>query len=136
MHIEFLRLLFDFGLVILIWTVQLIIYPSFPYYGRLDLIEWHKIYVQRISYVVVPLMFGQLVVSAIQVYESQTFYTIASLILVILVWALTFSQFVPLHHKISNTTFTEKDVRQLIVRNWGRTILWNLIFIWGLINLF
>ncbi|MEO1009857.1 MAG: hypothetical protein AAFX53_01035 [Bacteroidota bacterium] len=61
MKYEILRLLCDFGLVVLIWSVQLIIYPSFQFYNPIELLLWHGIYVHRITYVVLPLMVGQLV---------------------------------------------------------------------------
>ncbi|MFT7429007.1 MAG: hypothetical protein ACI9IZ_001504, partial [Nonlabens sp.] len=41
-YLDLLQLLVDFGLVVLIWIVQLIIYPSFLYYGSKTLNKWHK----------------------------------------------------------------------------------------------
>ncbi len=51
MDILILRLLFDFGLVVLIWIVQLVIYPGLCYYSETDLLKWHKLYTSRIAYV-------------------------------------------------------------------------------------
>lgn len=136
MTIEYLQLLFDFGLVVLIWMVQLIVYPSFLRYAEVNLFKWHAIYVQRISYVVIPLMFGQLIIAAIRIYFMQNSVTICNLFLIILVWILTFAQFVPLHQKITNEDFNKETVQQLVSRNWVRTVLWNCIFIWGLWNLY
>ena len=50
----------DFGLLVLIWMVQLVVYPGFKYYQRERLLEWHARYTSRISYIVGPLMLGQL----------------------------------------------------------------------------
>lgn len=60
MNIDLVRLLLDFGLVVLIWIVQLVIYPSLCYYQDKDLAKWHKIYTQRIGVIVGPLMIAQL----------------------------------------------------------------------------
>ena len=51
--------LVDFGLFILIWLTQLVIYPSFTYFREQDLTRWHRKYTRAISYIVMPLMLGQ-----------------------------------------------------------------------------
>lgn len=134
--IEQIRLLLDFGLVVLIWMVQLVVYPSFKYYAPTDLIRWHQKYTVGIAYLVIPLMIGQLFVSGFQVYETLTFYSIGSFILVLSLWAITFSIFVPLHGKIKSNSFIPKDLHLLEKRNWIRTLLWNLIFVWSVSELF
>ncbi len=135
MNIDVLRLLFDFGLVVLIWIVQLIIYPSFLFYQKKDLLRWHDQYTSKIAMIVIPLMIGQFMTSSIQVAQQQTVYSIASSILIILVWILTFSQFVPMHKKITAGDITEIHLRQLVTCNWSRTILWTVVFIFScLIN--
>jgi hypothetical protein len=54
-----IRLLLDFGLVVLIWLVQLVIYPGFKFYSPSNLALWHKIYTGRIGVAVVPMMVWQ-----------------------------------------------------------------------------
>lgn len=130
MTIELLRLLFDFGLLVLIWLVQLVIYPSFKFYQKEKLLKWHEKYTLGISVVVIPLMFGQLISSILQLVESQNTYTIGSLILITIVWAITFSQFVPIHGKIAAGKADEVFLKRLVNINWSRTFLWTLIFIW------
>jgi len=132
--IEILRILFDLGLLVLIWMVQLVVYPSFLYYSDERLIKWHSRYVQRISLVVIPLMFGQTFVSGYQLYQEHTSYTVGSVILVIVTWVLTFSLFVPRHNAISNGVHTHKTLVELVSLNWSRTMIWTLIFLWTLIT--
>ena len=132
--IEILRILFDIGLLVLIWMVQLVVYPSFLYYSDEGLIKWHSRYVQRISLVVIPLMFGQTFVSGYQLYQEHTSYTVGSVILVIVTWVLTFSLFVPRHNSISNGVHTHKTLVELVSLNWSRTMIWTLIFLWTLIT--
>ena len=127
--LETIRLICDSGLLILIWIVQLIIYPSFSYYNREDLLKWHETYTKSIAIIVIPLMFGQLIVTIIQVYHNQDFYTITSILLVLCVWLSTFLQFVPLHTSISNGKDVELSIKKLKLHNWLRTVLWSFIFI-------
>jgi hypothetical protein len=127
--LETVRLICDSGLLVLIWMVQLIVYPSFSYYKVSDLYQWHDTYTQRIAVIVIPLMFGQLITTGIQVLLQQNFYTVSSSALLLLVWLSTFLQFVPLHSNISKKWEVEKAIKGLILKNWIRTILWSLLFI-------
>ncbi|MBS9462142.1 hypothetical protein KIM67_06945 [Flagellimonas sp. 389] len=136
MKIEFIRILFDFGLLVLIWMVQLIIYPSFIFYEKADLIKWHQVYVKRISYVVIPLLFGQLLISLWQIYAFVSIYTIGSFALIVCAWISTFTQFVPMHNQISSTKFDTKLLQHLVHRNWLRTALWSSVFIWTALEVF
>jgi hypothetical protein len=130
MNLELLRLLFDFGLLVLIWLVQLVIYPSFLFYAKENLLRWHQKYTLGISLVVIPLMFAQLICSILQLLKVQNTFTIGSLILILLVWAITFSQFVPMHASIAAGNTDEILLNKLTKRNWFRTLLWSVIFIW------
>jgi DMSO reductase anchor subunit len=129
-----IRLLLDFGLVVLIWIVQLIIYPSFQFYTPEELLPWHSKYTVAISFIVIPLMLGQLVVSALQFVRHQNFYTISSLIVVCLIWTLTFTIFVPLHNSIASDSFTADSLESLVQNNWSRTFLWSALFLWSFYN--
>ncbi|MEB8328808.1 hypothetical protein OO009_05525 [Flavobacteriaceae bacterium KMM 6897] len=130
------RLLLDLGLVVLIWMVQLVVYPSFKYFAPPDLFNWHQKYTVRIAYIVMPLMLGQLLVSGFQFYETQSFYSVGSFVVVLSLWVITFSIFVPLHAKIASNSFSPEDLQRLEKRNWIRTILWNLICVWSVVELF
>ena len=135
MNIDILKLLFDFGLFVLIWLVQLVVYPSFSYYQKKDLLQWHKKYTLRISYIVIPLMLGQLILSVIQNIRMFTILNVLSLSLILIICLSTFLQFVPLHHKISSNNFNYKTLKGLVQRNWFRTILWTLVCVLDCIHL-
>lgn len=128
MDITFLRLLTDTGFFVLIWAVQLVIYPSFKYYSKNDLNIWHISYTKRITFIVLPLMFSQLILACLHIYQYQDWYTILILLIVISLWLLTFIIFVPLHQRIDNNTFTDETCCFLVNRNWIRTLLWSLLF--------
>ncbi len=131
MDLEILRLLFDFGMVVLIWLIQLVIYPRLCYYSTSDVRVWHQKYTPRVSYVVMPLMVGQLIIAILQVNQSPDVYTIFSLCAVLILWLSTFIQFVPLHSKISRRISCDGIPEKLVQLNWLRTILWNLVFLWS-----
>ena len=134
MDLGYLRLLLDFGLVVLIWLVQLIIYPSFTYLERPKLLSWHGKYSLRISLVVIPLMLGQLFITIFQLMNgSLIIYLIA--ILVLAVWLITFLYFVPAHGKISRNEIDDRILDRLVTVNWWRTLIWSAIFILALVEL-
>jgi hypothetical protein len=130
MPLDVVRLVFDFGLVVLIWMVQTIIYPGFLYYTPADLLKWHAGYTKRITCLVIPLMVGQLALGLWEAYSSPSLYTLGSLSLIVGVWLITFSFFVPQHQKIAKGMATEALLRSLITKNWLRTGIWTLIFVW------
>jgi hypothetical protein len=127
--LETVRLICDSALLVLIWMVQLIVYPSFSYYKVIDLYKWHETYTKRISVIVIPLMFGQSIAVGIQVFLKQDFYTVTSSVLVIMVWLSTFLQFVPLHRNISKKVKVEESVEKLKLKNGLRTALWSCLFL-------
>jgi hypothetical protein len=132
-HLSMIRLLADFGLVVLIWMVQLIVYPGFTFYSEELLLKWHKTYTPRITVIVAPLMFVQV---CIAVYLCAFNFSIVHLIYLILVfstWISTFIYFVPLHHNIEAHKDIKLSANRLTKGNWIRTIQWTFIFIYGII---
>lgn len=129
MNLLEIQLLLDFGLVVLIWIVQLIIYPSFKYYNIDNLIKWHGLYAFRIGMIVMPLMLGQIVISFIRMLESYSVLNIFHFLLVILVWISTFFQFVPMHNQIANNKGNDEIIVKLIKNNWLRTVIWTGILV-------
>ncbi len=129
MNLLEIQLLLDFGLVILIWIVQLIVYPSFKYYNINNLVNWHRIYAFRIGMIVMPLMLGQIVTSFIRLLGPYSLLNIFHILLVALVWFSTFFQFVPMHNQIADNTGNDEVIVKLIRNNWLRTVVWTCIFI-------
>ena len=128
-----ISLLVDVGLVVLIWMVQLIVYPSFTYYNPKNLIEWHQKYTTGIAVVVIPLMLTQLVLAIVAVFYQPNFIAISTLLIVLFLWIFTFLSFAPLHFKISEGTHHQKLLQLLIRRNWIRTFVWSGLFLFHLI---
>lgn len=124
-----ISLMVDAGLVILIWIVQLVIYPSFLHYTTENLYSWHQKYTSRIAIMVVPLMLFQLIYGLIILFYFPTINHFIYLALVIFLWVFTFLTFAPLHNKISNRNINNKLLTILIYRNWIRTFLWSFLLI-------
>lgn len=134
--IQYIKLLFDFGLVVLIWLVQLVIYPSFTYYEKFDLIRWHKIYTTRVSFVVMPLMTMQLGLSVYLLYNDISFFNSINFGVISLLWLHTFIKAVPLHRQISlgqNAVFASS---RLFKMNRIRTFLWTVLFVYNVVEVF
>lgn len=136
MFIEILRLLIDFGLVVLIWMVQLVIYPSFLHYTTDGLVVWHRKYTSLIGVIVSPLMLLQLGISIYQITITVDLYTISSLVIVGIIWTATFLQFVPIHNTISKGAVSERMLLSLVKKNWSRTFLWTLLFMYSFLIMF
>lgn len=127
-------LLIDAGLVVLIWMVQLVVYPSFTYYQPKNLIEWHQKYTTGIAVIVIPLMLAQLVLAIVAVFYQPNFVSLFTLLIVIFLWIFTFLSFAPLHFKISEGKPNQQLLQLLIRRNWIRTFLWSSLFLFHLIS--
>ena len=132
MHLfELLRLLVDFGLFVLIWMVQLIVYPGFRHYPEARLLYWHSKYTTYITIIVAPLMIAQLCLHALQMIEDNNWYTLVSFIFVLLVWVLTFAQAVPIHKNLTEGIDLPESIEKLIRTNWNRTLVWTFLFGWS-----
>ncbi|WP_299676134.1 hypothetical protein [uncultured Dokdonia sp.] len=135
MSLTIFRLLLDFGLVVLIWIIQLIVYPSFHYYDRNSLVEWHSNYTSRFSFIVIPLMLGQLGIAFYSLTLTINFNTIINLVIIVIIWLITFLIFVPIHSKISRGKISDRMLSSLVRKNWLRTIFWNTLFAYNFAQL-
>ena len=129
MSVDVLKLLADFGLVVLIWLVQLVIYPGFLYFRAENLATWHKKYTSLISYIVGPLMLVQLMLAIYLLITLPTFFNAAGLLMILAIWSTTFLHFVPMHEAVADGELNENLLNDLVHKNWLRTILWTFVFL-------
>ena len=127
--LEITRLVLDVGLLVLIWMIQLIVYPSFLFYTVKELIAWHKMYTKAIALIVIPLMLGQLGIAIYHVFLVQNTYTLTSIVLVVFLWGITLLKFAPLHQQISEGNTHLQVQKKLVQMNWMRTIVWTILFV-------
>ena len=119
------------GMCVVIWLVQLVIYPSFAHYPAPQLVAWHAVYPRRISWFVVPLMLGQLALLAPGVLRGEPAAT-AMLAAALLAWGVTFKFSVALHRRIAANRDPAGAVVLLVRTNWPRTVLWTVVFVVGM----
>lgn len=123
------RLLFDSAALVLIWLVQLVIYPSFLYMSRHDFMAWHPVYTRKVTWVVMPVMLGQLFVYGFLIFEHPSLDVWVNAVLVVVAWLITFAYAVPLHTKMEELDKPKQASAKLVEINWYRTVLWTVVFI-------
>ena len=113
----------------LIWTIQLVHYPSMHFVSRDKFELFHYFHQLRISIIAMPLMAIELITTIILFMqnidnESSLIFKI-NLIIVTLIWFSTFFIQVPLHQKLSKGK-KNSLIDKLVLTNWFRTVLWTL----------
>lgn len=128
MLVQVSRVAVDFGMLILIWLVQLIIYPSFEFSARETFVQWHAKYTAVITLVVLPLMCAQLGLVIWQFYNGgRGWETSTALGLILFCWLVTFALSVPAHNQLQTIGNEIDTVRWLVLTNWLRTIGWTAV---------
>ena len=114
----------SWGLLLLIWLVQIIIYPGFERVPSTGFINYHRWYVKRISAVVLPLMICEVIISVgWLMLENYSIYSVIATLLVVIIWLSTFTLQVPVHQKLQSAK-DQACIRRLVNSNWIRTIAW------------
>ena len=80
---------------------------------------------QRISFIVVPVMIAELASALLLAYFFESSLTIILLALVLGIWAITFIFFTNMHQKLTDG-YDNSIVDRLVQINWCRTALWSL----------
>ncbi len=114
------------GLIGLIWTVQLVHYPLFAEVGAEKFPVYHARHTRQITWVVAPLM-GVELVSAVLLFAQghRELWFLASGIPLALNWLSTWLVQIPLHDSLA-AGFDSGAHRRLVKTNWLRTAAWTL----------
>lgn len=114
------------ALVGLIWTIQLVHYPLFAHVRRETFAEYHQRHMQRITWVVAPLMLVEIATAGALLFSGQRNpWFLASLVPLATNWLSTWFLQIPLHNTLSNG-FDAIAIQRLVSTNWWRTIGWSL----------
>ena len=125
----------NLALIGLIWTIQIVHYPSFLYIDKKKSFEFQDFHMKSITYIVMPLMLLELFCGAILLYKNYSnLIFLSGYISLLIIWAWTFFVNVPVHSKLI-IDFNEDLIRKLIKSNWPRTILWSFKLIPVLIDI-
>ena len=120
----FIQIVCNSYLVSLVFMTQFITYPTFLHIDKDKFSEYHRKYVNNISFIVAPVMLIELLTLSLIAYFSSEFLIIKSLILLLVIWLTTFFIMIPSHNRISKS-FNKKEIISLTNYNWVRTILWS-----------
>lgn len=115
------------ALVGLIWVVQLVVYPALQLVDERGFAAYHSAHMQRITWVVAPLMLTEVATLALVLaysgYGSSA--RLASAAALVAVWASTAFVQVPLHTQLRNCGKDNAVIARLVASNWLRTVLWS-----------
>ena len=109
----------------IIWVIQLLHYPAFHFIKESDYVEFQHFHMQRISFIVVPVMVLELFSAFMLVYYIQSNLLILCLIILLFIWLITFIFFTKLHQSLLDG-YDKTIVDKLVRINWSRTILWSI----------
>lgn len=134
MEMREVEIVADSGLFILIWLVQLIIYPSFRHIVKDDFIVWHSRYMNLISLVVGPLFLLQIGVEVVYTFNFD--FRWGRILLISAVLAATFCLSVPCHKNLNRYGNDPLIISRLVLTNWLRTVVWSLLFAGTVLGLY
>ena len=134
MNITLLPDIINFGLVVLIWLVQLIIYPAFASIGENEFADWHRRYVKIISFIVSPLMLAQMALVLRLVFTQPDLPNFLMLSGILIIWISSFSLSVPCHKKLLQSGKDQSVISRLVLTNWIRTLVWTAVFLTGIVS--
>ncbi len=117
------------GLVGLIWTIQLVHYPLFDRVPERGFRSFHESHSRRITWIVGPLMATELATGILLAARPGAWALPPAsvglgLALIVVVWASTAFLQVPLHAKLGER-FSVASHRALVGTNWLRTVAWS-----------
>ncbi|MFT4688680.1 MAG: hypothetical protein ACKVHO_09490 [Verrucomicrobiia bacterium] len=112
-----------------IWFVQVVHYPLFHQVGVGNFVRFEEQHALLTTFVVMPPMLVELVTAGFLVRRRPQFMArhqaITILLLTVFIWLLTFIVHLP-QHELLGRGFSSELHADLVVTNWGRTILWTL----------
>jgi len=126
--LEFLHehaLSIDFAMFVLIWLVQVIVYPVFREIPEDRFSSWHPKYCNQIGWFVLPLMIAQLLDSASTCFFVGDDLSWARLLCVVFAWGVTFLISAPCHRRLMREGRIDRVVDRLIRTNLWRSVAWS-----------
>ena len=119
----------------LILVTQIVSYPLFLKVEVSNFSIFHDDYVNRISFIAVPVMLGELFISTLVYFYFNTYLGFIILLSTILIFISTFIIQVPLHNKLKLAN-NRKHIIKLVNTNWIRTLLWLVKSIFSFLIIF
>ena len=111
---------------------QFVTYPSFQSINPEIFSNFHKIYAQKMLFIVGPIMTIEFLSVVVLLFINNDFHFMVQFIFVFLIWILTFFLIVPIHNELEKH-YDKSLNNKLIKLNGYRTFLWFVKFIFLLI---
>ena len=127
-----MTLAIDAAMVVLIWLVQLIIYPSFRTQEQDGFRRWHRGYTRTIGFIVGPLMVTQILLHGKDLWAGVTAISIAQVALIAIAFVVTVTLSVPCHQALSSRGKDAGIIDRLVGTNWLRTVAWSGVLVLSL----
>jgi hypothetical protein len=108
-----------------IWIIQLSTYPNFAFLDPSQFQAVHHRHTALMGALVGPVMVIELLVSLWLFSAERNTFTVSNLVIVLILWVLTFTLSVPLHNKLG-AGFDLVLIQRLVLTNWPRTIFWTI----------
>jgi hypothetical protein len=125
-HLYLFNIAVSWGLLTLIWLVQIIIYPGLLRIPSKEFVNYHTWYTIRITAIVFPLMIGEVMITVgWLILDKVTVFSAVAAFFVVFIWLSTFTLQVPIHKKLQSG----KDktlIKRLVKTNWIRTFAWSM----------
>lgn len=131
-HLDAIRHSVDLGMLVLIWLVQLTIYPGFAMMRPEAFPRWHTSYMNRMGFMVAPLMLTQPLLIGLQLWLEVRIIHLVAAALVGLAWLATAIFSVPAHRNLQNCGYDAAIIERLVATNWIRTFAWTGVCLLGL----
>ena len=119
---NFLITSFMFGLIV---TTQIVNYPLFAKVKSNNFPNYHSYYVNKISFIVIPVMLIEFLISILLISFYNSYLTNYNFLLIVLIFLTTYLIQVPIHN-IIKSKYNKSLFDKLIKTNWIRTIFWFL----------
>jgi len=115
------------ALAVVLWSVQLVIYPAFTFIDPNHFERWHYRYTGAITWIVAPLMLTQFsgVAGRLILLGRPNVIWWVELSCTLIAWTVTFLVSVPLHNRLQRER-NEATMNSLVRTNWWRTAAWTL----------
>jgi hypothetical protein len=120
-----LQVIVDSGLFVLIWLVQLVLYPSLRFIEEDNFRSWHSRYCALMGLVAAPLMLIQVAIEVLMLENEIRWPRILG---IGMIWAITFSLSESCHQRLHQNGRSMATILWLIRTNWIRTIICTLLF--------
>jgi hypothetical protein len=129
-HLLFFQILTTSFLTGLIWVIQCLHYPSFPFVAEKNFSQFLEFHQKRITILVAPMMLLELALALILFFTNNAVWNWVNVGSTLMIWLSTFLLSVPEHNRLAIQR-DEGATQRLVATNWYRTFLWSfrLIFL-------